>query len=79
MDLACKGAKEIVDIIPGRQVLTAQDTKWTSVLLSRFKHWERKVAPGDEVRKKNNENPKHSFLNELTYTVFYDSNTQVGW
>ena len=65
MDLACKGAKEIVDIIPGRQVLTAQDTKWTSVLLSRFKHWGRKVAPGDEVRKKNNENPKHSFLNEL--------------
>ena len=37
------------------------------------------MALGVEVRKENNKNPKHIFLNELMYTVFYDSNTQVGW
>lgn len=36
------------------------------------------MALGVEVRKENSKNPKHIFLNELMYTVFYDSNTQVG-
>ena len=33
---------------------------------------------GVEVRKENSKNPKHIFLNDMMYTVFYDSNTQVG-
>ena len=66
------------DIIPGCQVLTVQGTKWTPVLLSCLKLRKRKMALGVEVRKENNNNPKHIFLNELMYTVFYDSNTQVG-
>ena len=34
------------------------------------------MALDAEMKKKNNENLKHIFQNELIYIVFYDSNTR---
>lgn len=57
-------------------VYEARETKWTSALLSCVKDKKRKMALDAEMKKKNNENLKHIFQNELIYIVFYDSNTR---